>query len=251
MHCYIHFPPSTDAEAYSYAILPTPATPSTLSSYSDACWGSQVGSVVADGTRLPLFKFRSMSSGIVFWYGGPLGWLCDHQEQTSLSSCEAEIRVTNATLKKVVDFCHLCTSMCEAGYSLPDATHPTFLYNDNVACVKWSHNMTSKVACHIELRENLVRKWVQNKSNTVKQVSGKINPSDIFTKEMHDGTHFRRLRDLYMSHYLIFFKTLYWQFIMPANCFHPLLFLLLLGLRYPPASLPTLQLLLLPLSVKI
>ena len=164
-----------------------------------------------------------MSSGIVFRYGGPLGWLCDHQEQTSLSSCEAEIRVTNATLKKVVDFCHLCTSMCEAGYSLPDATHPTFLYNDNV----------------------------ENKSNTVKQVSGKINPSDIFTKEMHDGTHFRRLRDLYMSHYLIFFKTLYWQFIMPANCFHPLLFLLLLGLRYPPASLPTLQLLLLPLSVKI
>jgi hypothetical protein len=51
--------------------------------------------------------------------------------------------------------------------------------------------------------------------------------------------------------YLTFFKTLSWWFIMPTNCFQLLLFLLLLGLRYPPASLPTLQLLLLPLSVEI
>ena len=119
MHCYIHFSPLTDAEAYSYAILPTPATSSTLSSYSDACWGSQIGSAVVDGTLLPLFKFWSMIGGIVFWYGRPLGWLCDRQEQASLSSCEAEICATNATSEKVVDFHHLCTSMCEAGHSLP------------------------------------------------------------------------------------------------------------------------------------
>ncbi len=129
MHCYIHFPPLADAEAYSDAIPPTPATLSTLSSYSDACWGSQIGSAVADGTLLPLFKFRSMSGGIVFRYGGPLGWLCDCQEQTSLSSAKAEICATNATSKKVVDFRHLCTSMCEAGHSLPDATQPTLLFN--------------------------------------------------------------------------------------------------------------------------
>ena len=35
---------------------------------------------------------------------------------------------------------------------------------------------------------------------SVKHVSGKINPSDIFTKKMSDGTHFRRLRDSFMSH---------------------------------------------------
>ena len=57
MHCYVHFPPSTDIEAYTDAIPPTPTTSSTLSSYSDACWGLQIGSAVADGTLLPLFKF--------------------------------------------------------------------------------------------------------------------------------------------------------------------------------------------------
>jgi len=66
MHCYIHFPPLTDVEAYTDALPPTSSNSSTLSSYSDACWGSQVGSAVADGTLLPLFKFRSMSGGIVF-----------------------------------------------------------------------------------------------------------------------------------------------------------------------------------------
>ena len=160
MHCYVHFPSSTDVEACSDTIPPTPATSSTLSSYSDACWESQIESAVADGTLLPLFKFRSMSGGIVFQCGGPLGWLYEHPDCTSLSSCKFKIHTTNATSKQVLDFHHLCTSMCEAGHSLPDATQPTLLYNDNDACVKWSHNMTSKAARHIKLRENSVREWV-------------------------------------------------------------------------------------------
>ena len=77
-----------------------------------------------------------MSGGIVFRYGGPLGWLWERQDLTSLSSCEVEIHATNATSKKVVDFRNLCTSMCENGHSLPDSTQPTILYNDNDACVK-------------------------------------------------------------------------------------------------------------------
>ena len=199
MHCYIHFPPSTDVEAYTDALPPTPTTSSTLSSYSDACWGSQIGNAVADGTLLPLFKFRSMSGGIVFRNGGPVGWLGERQEQTSLSSCEAEIRATNATSKKVVDFRNLCQSMVDSGHNLSDVDSPTLLFNDNDACVRWSYNMTSKAARHIELRENSVREWIQSKLLTVKHVSGKINPSDIFTKEMRDGMHFRRLRDSFMS----------------------------------------------------
>ena len=166
MHCYAHFPPSADAEAHSNAIPPTPATSSTLPSYSNACWGYQIGSAVTDGTILPLFNFWSMNGDFVFWYGRPLGWLCNRQEQTSLSS-------TNAKSKKNVDFRHLCTSMCEAGHSLPDATQRTLLYNDNEACIKWSHNMTSEAPRHIKLRE-------KNKSTAVKHVSGKINPLRSF-----------------------------------------------------------------------
>jgi hypothetical protein len=178
---------------------PTLTNSSTLSSYSDACWGLQIGNAVADGTLLLLFKFRSMTGGIIFRTGGPVGWLGERQDRTSLSSCEAEIRATNATSKKVVDFCNECQSLAKSGHDIADVTSPTLLFNDNDACVRWSYNMSSKAACHIELWENSVHKWTQSKLLTVKHVSGKLNPSDIFTKEMCDGTHFWRLRNSFMS----------------------------------------------------
>ena len=95
MHSYVLFPPSTDTEAYNDTAPPTLASSNTLLAYTDACWGSQLGSSVADGTLLPLFKLRSMNGGIVFKNRGPIGWLCNHQERTSLSSCEAKIPTTN------------------------------------------------------------------------------------------------------------------------------------------------------------
>jgi hypothetical protein len=64
---------------------------SPLTSYSDACWGSQIGSAVRDGTLLPLFKCRSMSGGIIFCQGRPITWTAVRQECTSLSLCKAEI----------------------------------------------------------------------------------------------------------------------------------------------------------------
>ena len=96
-------------------LLPFLGSSNTISAYSDACWGSQLGNSVADGTLLPLFKFRSMNGGIVFKNGGPIGWLGDRQDRTSLSSCEAEIRATCATSKKVVDFRNLSRSVYDAG----------------------------------------------------------------------------------------------------------------------------------------
>jgi hypothetical protein len=208
MHSYIHYPPSTDVEAYQDATPPKSHDFSTLSSYSNACWGSQIGNAVAEGTLLPLFKFCSMSGGIAFRNGSPLGWLRERQDCTSLSSCEAKICATSATSKKVVDLCNLSLSFMESGFSIADINKPTLLYNDNDACVKWSHNMTSKAARHIELCKNPVRKWVQYKTITVKHVASKINPADIFTKEMRGGTHFRRLRDSFMSRLLDFLTAL-------------------------------------------
>jgi hypothetical protein len=127
MHSFIHYPPSTDVEAYNDATSPKPTNSSTLSSYSDACWSLQIGSAVADGTILPLLKFRSMSSGIVFKNGGPLGWLSKHQERTSLSSCEAKIRATSATSKKVVDLRNICWRITNSDFPISDIDKPTFL----------------------------------------------------------------------------------------------------------------------------
>jgi hypothetical protein len=116
----------------------------------------------------------------------------------SLSSCEAEIQATNAMLKKVVDFRNLSRSVSKSGHKIDGLSSPMVLYNDNDACVRWSHDMTSKAARHIELRENSIWEWVQDKTLNVAHVAGKINPADIFTKEMKDGARFRRLRDSFM-----------------------------------------------------
>ncbi len=125
MHFFIHYPLSTDVEAYQDATPLQSHDSSTLTSYSDACWGLQISSAVTNGTLLLLFKFKSMSGGIVFKNGGPLGWLSERQECTSLSSCEAEIRATSATFKKVVHSCNLSLSFTKSGFPILDIDKPT------------------------------------------------------------------------------------------------------------------------------
>ena len=58
--------------------------------------------------------------------------------------------------------------------------------------------MTMKQICHMEMRKNAVGEWVQDAFLKVLHVSGRINPADIFTKEMKDTGHFVELRDLMM-----------------------------------------------------
>jgi hypothetical protein len=65
MHSYVHFPPPTNAEVYDDAVLPMLGSANTLLVYSNAGWGSQLGSSVANGTHLPLFKLQSMNGGII------------------------------------------------------------------------------------------------------------------------------------------------------------------------------------------
>jgi hypothetical protein len=108
------------------------------------------------------------------------------------------------------------TSVTEAGHLIPDSNALTILYNDNEACVKWSYNIIPKAARHIELCDNSVRKWVQDKTLSVKHVTGKVNPADIFTKEMRDGTHFRQLWS-FMSQLSSFLMTLSSSFTMLCN----------------------------------
>ncbi len=181
------------------AVPPDTESHHRLSTYSDACWGSQLGNAVREGLRLPLFKFRSMSGTIVMRSGGPISWKAERQEQTSLKSCEAEIRATNTGSRLTVNTRNMISSLLSLGYPINDADSPTPLYNDNDACVKWCHNMTTKGNRHIENRENSVREWVADGTLTALHVCGKTNIADIFTKEMRDATNFCRLRDAFMS----------------------------------------------------
>ena len=130
--------------------------------------------------------------------GGPIAWKAERQERTSLSSCEAEIRATNMGSRLTVNTRNMISSLSDLGYPIVDCQSSTPLYNDNDACVKWCHNMTTKGNRHIENKENSTREWVADGTITVSHVSGKYNVSDIFTKEMRDGANFRRLRDSFM-----------------------------------------------------
>ncbi len=165
IHTYVHFPDSSDVEAYTDAIPPSWTTCAPLTAYSNTCWGSQIGSTVCDGTLLPLFKFRSMSGGVVLRRGGPLSWMAIRQDQTALSSGEAEICTTNEISKSLVGI------RC-SGYDILDTLAPSSFYNDSAACIQWSHNMTSKKIQHMELQENLVHEWVQDKILNVLHVKG-------------------------------------------------------------------------------
>ena len=109
------------------------------------------------------------------------------------------MRAANEGAKITMSLRHFASSYTDSGTPLPDLAEPTTIYNDNEACVVWANGCTTKGLRHMEQRENYVRELVQDGTLRVAHVAGKCNPSDIFTKEMKDGPHFRRLRDSFMS----------------------------------------------------
>jgi len=200
VHAFLHYPHKTDVEAYGEEAVP-PATKddfARLSTYADACWGSQLGNSVRKGTPIELFKFRSMSGAVVLRMSGPTSWKAVRQDETSLSTCEAEIKATNAASTLTVATRNFSKGFQLGHIRLPDTDKPTRVHNDNEACVKWCHNMTSKSTNHMELWENSVREWVQNGTLDIRHVPGLDNVADIFTKEIRDKSLFCRLRDAFM-----------------------------------------------------
>jgi hypothetical protein len=190
LHTYMTFPHSSNTEAYVAAIPPKTDQHHQLTTYSDACWGSQIGNAIRGSIQLPLFKFRSMSGVIIFCLGGPITWKTDCQDPTSLSLCEAKICATNMGSHLTINIQNMIIHLASLSYPINNATMVTPLYNNNEACIKWCHNLTTKGNRHIEHCKNVTRKWVAAGSITVTHVSRKCNPSDIFTKEMRNGAHF-------------------------------------------------------------
>ncbi len=109
--------------------------------------------------------------------------------------------------KEIIDPHNICWSVNDSGFAITDIDKHTLLYNNNEAYIRWSHNMTSKAAWHIELHKNSVCEWVQDRTISVKHVAGKTNPADIFTKEMCNGTHFHCLCDSFMCRLSDFVTT--------------------------------------------
>ena len=171
--------------------------PQTVTSLTDANWGPQDQSrPLPNETRtLEPFKTRSLS-GFLIWLGGPVHWISKRQTITARSSAESEIYATDECTKSLL---HL--SQLLEGLSLKNTfmSSPTTVYNDNSACIQWSSNMTTKGLRHVQIRENAVRESVLNGFMTVKHIQGKVNLSDLFTKEDKDTGHFITIRDFIIT----------------------------------------------------
>jgi deoxyuridine 5'-triphosphate nucleotidohydrolase len=168
-----------------------------VTSMCDANWGPQDQSRPSpnETQEVDLFKSRSLS-GFLIYLNGPLHWVSKRQTITARSTAEAEIYATDECTKcllhlyQIVDGLNLTEELMDG---------PTYIYNDNAACVQWSKNMTTKGLRHVQIRENAVRESVQNNFIEVKHIPGRLNLSDMFTKEDKDSSHFITIRDLVLA----------------------------------------------------
>ena len=171
-----------------------PIDPKELQALTDANWGPQDQSVPLPNApikTLDLFKTRSIA-GFVIWLGGPTHWSAKRQTFTARSSAHAEIGAVDDCTKSLQ---HIRNILEDLNLFHHFAQGPITVYNDNSATVQWSHNMTTKGLRYIQIRENAVREQVQNKFIEVKHIGGDHNPSDIFTKEDKDISHYLLCRN--------------------------------------------------------
>ncbi len=73
-----------------------------------------------------------------------------HKDCTSLSLCEAKICDTNMGSCPTINNWKMILHLASLGYPVTDATTATLVDNDNDACVKWCHNLTTKGNLHIK-----------------------------------------------------------------------------------------------------
>ena len=81
---------------------------------------------------------------------------------------------------------------------LPDSSIPTPVFNDNLGSVDWSKGTSTKGMRHMNIRDCAIRDSLQASEIDICHIDGRVNPSDIFTKEMRDTAHFCTLRDSFM-----------------------------------------------------
>jgi deoxyuridine 5'-triphosphate nucleotidohydrolase len=171
--------------------------PPGITNLCDSNWGPQDQSKPNDKTppiELDQFKTRSIS-GYITWLNGPVMWTSKRQTFTARSSAEAEIYATDECAKNLL---HLINIISDLGLTSDLISGPITIWNDNNACVCWSKNTTTKGLRHVQIRENAIREGVSAGIFDVKHISGKDNPSDIFTKEDKDVQHFVNVRDSIM-----------------------------------------------------
>ena len=97
---------------------------------------------------MELFKFCSLSGFVICRCGGRIVWGAIRQDQTALSSCEAEIYATNSCAVELMGIKYRAADL-----GMPDASKTIRIFNDNEGRVNWSAAVTSKGIKHLNLCE--------------------------------------------------------------------------------------------------
>ena len=84
---------------------------------------------------------------------------------------------------------------------------PIEIYNDNQASINWDHSMIKNGLSHLQMRKYAVRKSVQTNFARIKYVSGKVNYSNILTKEDKYKSQYITLQYRLVSKYMIMGKV--------------------------------------------
>ena len=174
------------------SFLHFPLDPTKLYGICDANWGPQDQSRPNPNKQyddLPLFKTRSISGHFIVLHG-PLHWMSKRQKTTARSSAEAEIYSTDACVKDLLQIRLILKDFKLDKQIIKDKIS---IFNDNMACVQWSKNKTTKGLRHVQIKENGVR---ENKHLIeIKHCDGASNLADMMSKEDKQTTHFIKLRD--------------------------------------------------------
>ena len=165
LHAFTHFP-NTGSQS--------------LSAYCDANWGPLDASIPKPHTTPPeqtMASLRSISGWMVMNSGAPIAWGCACHKDTAQSSCQAEVHSINKTTKILLELKLLFRDL-----RLP-IDQPIEIKNDNQGVIQWAKGTTTKKMRWVDLRENLVRENINNNNIIISHIPGKLNISDIFTKE--------------------------------------------------------------------
>jgi hypothetical protein len=175
---------------YDYPIACT----AKAAAYCDANWGPQDASQPTDSNkldRMTIDECRSLQGMIIVRMGGAIAWKSYREKKVSRSSCESEIHATDECCKLTQG---LRLVMEDLG--LTDVLTPTELYNDNRGCVDWTKGWANRKMRHMNIREMAVRESQVNGEINVNHIEGKLNPSDLLTKEHKTGETFIQLCNL-------------------------------------------------------
>ena len=174
---YVHFPVDAD----------TPVA------FADANWSPQDVSHPSETNNSPITisSTRSICGFMIFMGGAPIQWKCFKEARNSRSSCESEIKATDECVKAVQAFRNLLEDLKF------DTSKPTEVFNDNRGCIDWAQTMSNKRMRHFNIRENCVREAIHVfKEILLHHVPGKLNPSDMLTKEHKSDQVYHELRDV-------------------------------------------------------